>query len=720
MQANDLTTRYKIHPAIGIARVGDSPTDIYLAPETEGGLPIDCDAQGNAKLDANGQEKTTTNFKDSSGRVKRQAARFQIYVYDADHPHGREIKIGDVVQGEGTSGKLVDIEWTVWMANKKASWYQFEQLQGEHGYAPDHPLRNADVTGPDRQQLIIDPGSQTVYGMKQGQTSASFSKGENAMQSQNFPPPLIPNSIESLGDINTIQTQDQNIRLIVRGGFGNSGSYKQEFPQPKITHYANNEGWFDDISDGPVTAKLIYQDNLDHQLRYQVVHDPAWVIVGYPSFAPQIVDMVTLDDLIYDLSVREFAYNTYLYGTGNFDNPEKIDPEDTADLDFWRDSPKTYNQDYYPYFYKEIWPILTRPYYMQYTTSVLATSNDAHEIGARGDFDETLVSQPPKHGQPDKYKSMRVFIYEALRRPGEENQLLVTRPDYNLSPRRQRPGGGQSEANYLKELMPLLCGDNPLTNTLPSKFLRLTDTQLFLLKQWAEGKFINEKDEDIQDSQVEQPVEKGTLLDRGVLSNGLGGAFCPGAEVAWIVRNPAIYSKPYRIKIDHAYTPNLTSRTVKTTPGVTALFSPPDLSTDNGLDQGMQPGDLTKYSALPWQSDFNECSDQNIDVTYDIWNNLYPDTPPDGPLKRRQKTKQTLWWPSHRPMQVWQQFANHTKEKGKNVITYSYDQVDWARGIPATKAGDYKMVTEWSKLGFVVKQDVDPNGPAYVETEAEE
>ena len=32
----------------------------------------------------------------------------------------------------------------------------------------------------------------------------------------------------------------------------------------------------------------------------------------------------------------------------------------------------------------------------------------------------------------------------------------------------------------------------------------------------------------------------------------------------------------------------------------------------------MQPGDLTKYSGIPWQSDFNECSTQMIDVTYDI------------------------------------------------------------------------------------------------------
>ena len=86
--------------------------------------------------------------------------------------------------------------------------------------------------------------------------------------------------------------------------------------------------------------------------------------------------------------------------------------------------------------------------------------------------------------------------------------------------------------------MPLLCGDNPLSNEIPSKFLRLTDTQLFLLRQWADGKFINEQLEDITPA----PLPEGVALDRGVLGNALGGSFCPGAEASWIMRNPAIYS----------------------------------------------------------------------------------------------------------------------------------------------------------------------------------
>ena len=38
---------YKIHPGIGVARLGNSDTDFYIAPEVPAGLPIECDAQGN-------------------------------------------------------------------------------------------------------------------------------------------------------------------------------------------------------------------------------------------------------------------------------------------------------------------------------------------------------------------------------------------------------------------------------------------------------------------------------------------------------------------------------------------------------------------------------------------------------------------------------------------------------------------------------------------------
>jgi len=97
---------YRIHPAVGIARLGDSPEAFCISPEKPAQLPIECDANGNAaKGDA-----PIKHFKDNKGRIKRQAARFQIFAYDEAHPEGVPLKIDDHVEGGGNSGKLVDIQ----------------------------------------------------------------------------------------------------------------------------------------------------------------------------------------------------------------------------------------------------------------------------------------------------------------------------------------------------------------------------------------------------------------------------------------------------------------------------------------------------------------------------------------------------------------------------------------------------------------------------------
>ncbi len=128
---------YKIHPGIGIARLGNSPHAFCITPETPAALPIACDAQGNPLMSPDGQAESCIDaFKDEEGRIKRQAARFQVYVYDDDNPQGRPLKLGDAIEGGGNRGTLVDIQWRVYVANKKAAWYEFQQLEGEHGYPP--------------------------------------------------------------------------------------------------------------------------------------------------------------------------------------------------------------------------------------------------------------------------------------------------------------------------------------------------------------------------------------------------------------------------------------------------------------------------------------------------------------------------------------------------------------------------------------------------------
>src|SRR5262245_55731147 len=85
-------TTYKIEPSIGVARVGDSVTDFYLAPDKIGGRPIECDKDGNVKTVA-GKPVPVERYKDEFGRVKRQGAQFRVmrYADGAGPSEGTEI-----------------------------------------------------------------------------------------------------------------------------------------------------------------------------------------------------------------------------------------------------------------------------------------------------------------------------------------------------------------------------------------------------------------------------------------------------------------------------------------------------------------------------------------------------------------------------------------------------------------------------------------------------
>src|SRR5579871_6654717 len=85
----------KIHPAVGIARVGDSTDESFIGPEAPGVAP---DPPG--------------GFKDRGGRLKRQAARFRIYGYNAQGRVVQEITAADAT-----------ITWTVHLVNKKSAAY---------------------------------------------------------------------------------------------------------------------------------------------------------------------------------------------------------------------------------------------------------------------------------------------------------------------------------------------------------------------------------------------------------------------------------------------------------------------------------------------------------------------------------------------------------------------------------------------------------------------
>ena len=479
-----MATRYQIHPSIGVARVGNSPWSFFLAPETLGGLPLECDNLGNPIV-VNGQPKVVERFKDAEGCVRRQGAQFKILAYDDANPDapGREVTLADE--------EIVSIEWTVHLANKKAAWYRSSELSGDlmlgeqNSYQNRHVAwRNPGMQGDEeRQSLIVDPGPRTV---NQPDQQASF-RHDNIPKDYShgsFPSSsLTPYPIDSLGTM----MMDSSGRLVVLGGFGNACG------QDVIATFTGENGWYDDISDGPVYCQLQIKGRPDP------IQLTAWVIVGPPKFAPELRNISTLSDVMYDVGVRFMGLVPELY-----------------DARRW---PGGWNPDYQANYERDIRPIIERPADYIWVANVPSM----------------VAFSPPKFDTRDASPANRVNrqnYFSYFRQPGENE--LGAQHEVLMSP------------NGIP-MMPHNAGSNPVTNHNIDKFMSLSLTQYMLLKQWAAGKF------------AVAPVASGPPgvhpLDQASAGNCVGHPMSPGIEVSWNTRNPAIYQTSYRLKhrFDEAY-----------------------------------------------------------------------------------------------------------------------------------------------------------------------
>ncbi|HEU4532869.1 MAG TPA: LodA/GoxA family CTQ-dependent oxidase, partial [Polyangiaceae bacterium] len=127
--------RAAIHPAIGVARVGNSADEFFLAPQVADPPP-----------------RPAGSYRDAAGALKREAAQFRIYGYNA---------AGEVVR-ELTAG-WADIVWTVHVANRKAQWYEWQiALDIPEAAATVVPRRNAKQAA--REALAIDAGPRSIGG----------------------------------------------------------------------------------------------------------------------------------------------------------------------------------------------------------------------------------------------------------------------------------------------------------------------------------------------------------------------------------------------------------------------------------------------------------------------------------------------------------------------------------------------------------------------------
>lgn len=440
--------RAAIHPGIGIARIGDSrePDGFYIGPEVP-----------------HPPHATPEQMRDSKGAIKRQAARFRVYGLDCEGRVVRELTAADA-----------KIEWTVHVANKKAAWYRFEAaLDLPEADTMSLPRRNAKVQGADRAKLVIDPGPRTISGPDVHGPEYHFTGGE-------FEGVEVP-----LGELRT----DDAGRLLVLGGHGFSSSpdgtpiYIPAEPQT----FNNADGWHDDVSDGPVTARVTVDGR-------ELPVESSWVSVAPPDYGPDFVAWRTLYDLLTDVYVE----------SGILPFPETVS------------------------FTEHVLPILKRLSGLQW---VNAGFSGFFSRGGAIDFEDPellarLSQRPAEPGGADPWQELRRTLANAFRPANTDND----------DPRPWPWIYGDAFGTF---------------DGVPQDNLALSKVRTEYLRRWVHGDFVDDWDPAAEPPRTIEEVplaEQPATLDRAALDYCLADAFHPGCELTWPMRHPSMYASPYRIR----------------------------------------------------------------------------------------------------------------------------------------------------------------------------
>jgi hypothetical protein len=484
-----------IHPAIGIARVGNAPAGHVVGPEVTEPPPLPAEA-----------------YRDAQGRLLPQAARFRIYGCNAK---------GEIVQELTAPGTRADICWTTHLANKKAAWYTFQLALDipEAAAAPATTLRNPTVS--DRAALVLDAGARSLH---VGQHAQALDLIGGRFLHQGAP--------IHLGRMWT----EGDARLLVTGGRGVSASANGSLA---IT-FANNEGWHDDVSDGPVTATV----TLDG---VALPVTPAWLVVAPPDYGPRCKSVRTMWDLMRDVAVTAKMLAA----------PAK------------------------PSFTQDIFPVFARLTRLQWVNAGFAAG-----FGWDSAFDFT---------RPDWIAHLR----DASTANAERRRVL--RNSF-----RHDTVDGWSPMPW-----PWVYGDamNIPTPQSDRAFTQLTSLQLAMLDQWMNGDFIDDWDNRTTHTHIEAVplAAQGDMLTQAALEFCLADAFHPGCEMTWPVRVVTMYMAPFRFAhapagwVEPQFGAELTSGIITTTDG--PLF-------------GQVPGGITRWMALPWQTDTASCQ-SGYEKSYD-------------------------------------------------------------------------------------------------------
>jgi hypothetical protein len=220
---------------------------------------------------------------------------------------------------------------------------------------------------------------------------------------------------------------------------------------------------------------------------------------------------------------------------------------------------------------------------------------------------------------------------------------------------------------------------NVPTPPTPRAFSALSPTQLSMLAQWAAGDFDADYDPGRQPPRSidDLPIsQQPAMLDKAALDFCLADAFHPGCEMTWPMRQASMYMSPFRIR--HAAPDSVE-------PPYGARFTSELLNPRHGPMVAQQPGGITRWMAVPWQTDTASCQSG------------YP--PPYAPYL-------STFWPARVPNQVltkdnYDVVMAQQRPLGERLVAFA-QRASWLRPL----GSDYldqinNLVANISQMGVV-------------------
>lgn len=570
------------------------------------------------------------------------------------------------------TAKTDKIHWKVKVANAKAAWYEFNNPLDMGTFAPGlaGKLRNNFYVGEEREILEIAPDETKI----KGKNTNSDGKDLTKYMVGDFWEE--PNKVSvNLGHLRT----DKDGRLIVVPGDGVGNSAMRQSP---IDNFADNDGWYDDWADGYVKAEV----SLDGVTNMEV--EPAWVSCCGPNYAPEIEPFITLYDVVRDVMV----------------NGKQKPLEQKPEL------PLSFREEIYPFF--------KRLGQMQWISAAANFREGWIDLEDFSDPKYIKVLSDPNQNN----KKNRMHVFNQFRHPKDYKF-------YNSS---------EDFTNDVQYKIPYMLGSGVNYSFSPAHWFTMPEMQFWILQQWAQGNFVDDLDERPKAENTGKfediPLDQQPMaLIRAALEPLSGGAFHPGVELTWPLRQQGIYrdDMPFRIKVQNdaeplwkqtqklglLLTPEAAfgnAKRSKTPSGESySYYNLPKESPINA----QKPGDLTRWLGLPWHPDAFSC--QSV-----MYSNDFPNA---------------TWWPALLPIDVMPEYCFRQLERedldDEEKLKFFNDRQLWTRGVTGVGyhvQGSYndgleRMVALWPHMGIVLKHKRPENLSAklkslipeeiYVETE---